>query len=62
MGLLEKNNEHLPSSVRHRVFLALLKEKSREDIKPFFHREATTAKAEAEQLLQQERSSGASRT
>jgi hypothetical protein len=41
---------------------ALLKDKSREDIKRFFHREAAAANAEAEQLLQQERSTTASRT
>lgn len=40
----------------------LLKDKSREDIKRFFHREAAAANAEAEQLLQQERSTTASRT
>ncbi len=34
---------------------ALLKDKSREDIKRFFHREAAVANAEAEQLLQRER-------
>jgi hypothetical protein len=41
---------------------ALLKDKSREDIKRFFHREAAAANAEAEQLLQKERSTTASRT
>jgi hypothetical protein len=40
---------------------ALLKDKSREDIKRFFRREAATANAEAEQLLQQERPTPASR-
>ena len=39
----------------------LLRDKSREDIKRFFHREAAAANAEAEQLLQQERSPTASR-
>jgi hypothetical protein len=39
----------------------LLKDKSREDIKRFFHREAAAANAEAKQLLQQERSTTASR-
>jgi hypothetical protein len=34
---------------------ALLKDKSREDIKRFFHCEAAAANAEAEQLLQPER-------
>jgi hypothetical protein len=32
----------------------ILKDKSREEIKAFFHREAAAANAEAEQLLQQE--------
>jgi hypothetical protein len=41
---------------------ALLKDKSREDLKRFFHREAAAANAEAEQLLQKERSTAASRT
>ena len=41
---------------------ALLKDKSREDIKRFFHREAAAANAEAERLLQKERSTTASRT
>ncbi|HEY5865973.1 MAG TPA: hypothetical protein VI542_10590 [Candidatus Tectomicrobia bacterium] len=41
---------------------ALLKDKSRVDIKRFFHREAAAANAEAEQLLQKERSTTASRT
>jgi hypothetical protein len=31
----------------------ILKDKSREEIKAFFHREAAAANAEAEQLLQQ---------
>jgi len=42
-------------------YYTLLKDKSREDIKRFFHREAAAANAEAEQLLQQERSPTASR-
>ena len=41
---------------------ALLKDKSREDIKRFFHREAAAANVEAEQLLQKERATTASRT
>ena len=41
---------------------ALLKDKSREELKRFFHREAAAANAEAEQLLQKERSIAASRT
>ena len=32
----------------------ILKDKSREEIKAFFHREAAAANAEAEQLLQKE--------
>jgi hypothetical protein len=41
---------------------ALLKDKSREDIKHFFHREAAAANAEAKQLLQKAQSTIASRT
>ena len=41
---------------------ALLKDKSREDIKRFFHREAAAANAEAERLLQRERPTARSRT
>ena len=41
---------------------ALLKDKSREDIKRFFHWEAAASNAEAEQLLQKERYTTASRT
>jgi len=41
---------------------ALLKDKSREDIKNFFRREAAAANAEAEQLLQQECSTTSGRT
>jgi hypothetical protein len=41
---------------------ALLKDKSREDIKRFFHREAAAANTEAEQLFQPECPSTASRT
>jgi hypothetical protein len=33
----------------------ILKDKSREEIKAFFHREAAAANAEAEQLLEHER-------
>jgi hypothetical protein len=40
----------------------LLKDKSREDIKHFFHREAAAANAEAKQLLQKAQSTIASRT
>jgi hypothetical protein len=40
----------------------LLKDKSREEIKNFFHREAAAANTEAEQLLRQERSVTADRT
>jgi hypothetical protein len=40
---------------------ALLKDKSREEIKLFFHREAAAANAEAEQLLRQEPSATAGR-
>jgi hypothetical protein len=39
----------------------LLKAKSREEIKAFFHREAAAANAEAEKLLEQERPTTASR-
>ena len=39
----------------------ILKDKSREEIKAFFHREAAAAKAEAEQLLEQERATTTSR-
>ena len=42
-------------------YYTLLRDKSREDIKRFFHQEAAAANAEAEQLLQQERSTTASR-
>ena len=41
-------------------YYTLLKDKSREDVKHFFHREAAAANAEAAQLLQQERSPTAS--
>jgi len=41
---------------------ALLKDKSREDIKHFLHREAPAANEEAMQLLQKEQSTIASRT
>jgi hypothetical protein len=39
----------------------ILKDKSREEIKAFFHREAVAANAEAEQLLEQERPTTTSR-
>jgi len=41
---------------------ALLKNKSREDIQHFFHREAAAANAEAKQLLQKAQTTIASRT
>ena len=41
---------------------ALLKDKSREDIKRFFHQEAAASNAEVKQLLQKERATPASRT
>ena len=49
----------LVRQIRDRHY-GLLKDKSREDIKRFFHREAAAANAEAERLLQQERSTTAS--
>jgi predicted metal-dependent hydrolase len=60
MTQMEIKTVELVRQIRDQHY-ALLKDKSREDIKRFFHQEAAASNAEAEQLLQHERSPTASR-